>query len=83
MEWNGRFQLLDYTYDINLLGRNTTKENTVTLLYASKELGLDEMLRKLRINSCLIIRMQDRIMICIRMYKKSCKNMGNFNILEQ
>jgi hypothetical protein len=43
LELNGTLQLVVYTDDINLLGNsiNTIKENTETLLVASKDVGLE------------------------------------------
>jgi hypothetical protein len=40
---NGTYQLLTYTDDVNLQRDNidTTKENTETLIYASREVGLE------------------------------------------
>jgi hypothetical protein len=43
MKRNGTHQLLAYADDVNLLGDNidTIKKNTVTLIDASKEIGLE------------------------------------------
>jgi hypothetical protein len=46
--WNWTHQLLVYTDDINLLGDsvNTIKENTETLLEASRDIGLEINIKK-------------------------------------
>jgi hypothetical protein len=41
LEFNGTHQLLFYADDINLLGVNTIKENSETLLEASRATGLE------------------------------------------
>jgi hypothetical protein len=43
LKLNGTHQLLAYADDVNLLGDNmdTIKKNTETLIYASKEVGLE------------------------------------------
>jgi len=53
---------LVYVDGVNILGGNvhTVKENTEVLLFASKEIGL-EVLIKLSTRSCLEIRIQDKI----------------------
>jgi hypothetical protein len=58
-----RHQLQAYADDVNLLGDNvdTIQKNTVTLIDASKEVGLEVNTKKLSICCCLIARMQDKI----------------------
>jgi sorting nexin-29 len=48
LKFNGTNQLLAYADDVNLLGDNidTIKKNTETLIYASKEVGLDVTVEK-------------------------------------
>jgi hypothetical protein len=42
LKFNGTHQLLVYADDVNLLGdKNTIKNNTLTLIDASKEVGLE------------------------------------------
>ena len=63
LKLNGKHQLLVYA-DVNVLGGSvhTVKENAETLVVASKEIGL-EMLIKLGTWSCLEIRMQDKVTV--------------------
>jgi hypothetical protein len=51
---NGTHQLLAYAEDVNLLGNNTytVKKNTETLMYASKEFGLEVKVEKKGKHSC-------------------------------
>jgi hypothetical protein len=51
--------LLAYTDDVNLLGDNidTIKENTQTLIDASKEVGLEINVERTSICCCLVNRM--------------------------
>jgi len=59
---NGTHQLLAYADDVNILGEgiHTLKENAEALVAATREIGL-EVLIKLSTWSCLEIRMQDKI----------------------
>jgi hypothetical protein len=63
LKLNGKHQLLVYADDVNLLGdkRDTIKEDTGTLIDASKEVSLEVNTRKLSICYCLISRMQCKI----------------------
>jgi hypothetical protein len=64
LKLNGTHQLLDYGDDVNLLGDNidTIKKNKETLIYASKEVGLEINVEKTkyeyRVCCYLITRMQ-------------------------
>ena len=64
MKLNGTHQLLVYADDVNILGGSvhTVKKNAEALIVASKEIGL-EMLIKLSTWSCLEIRMQDKVRV--------------------
>jgi hypothetical protein len=48
LKLNGTHQLLAYTDDVNLLGDNidTIEKNNETLIYASKEVGLEISIEK-------------------------------------
>ena len=60
LKLNGTHQLLVYADDVNILrgSVHTVKKNTEALVVASKETGLERLI-KLRTWSCLKIRMQD------------------------
>jgi hypothetical protein len=62
----GTHQLLLSAYDANLLGKNinTVNKNAETLLFASKEVGLEVNTEKIMYSCiflCLVNRMQDKI----------------------
>jgi hypothetical protein len=48
LKLNGTHNLLAYADDVNLLGDNIhpINKNAETLIYASKEVGLDKMLKR-------------------------------------
>jgi hypothetical protein len=58
LKLNGTQQLLAYADDVNLLGDNvdTTKKNTETLIYVSKEIGLEINAKKAKY--MLLFRLQ-------------------------
>jgi hypothetical protein len=60
---NGTHQLLVYADDVNIVGGSvhSIKKNAEDLVIASKEIGLEYMLRKLSTWSCVKIRMHDTI----------------------
>jgi len=64
LQLKGTHQLLFYANDANILGESvhTIKESKEALVVASKESGL-EMLIKLSTWSCLEIRMQDKVTV--------------------
>jgi hypothetical protein len=62
LKLNGTHQLLVYADDVNLLGDNTIKKITETLIDTSKEVGLELKAKKLSICCCLVTRMQSKIM---------------------
>jgi hypothetical protein len=59
-----RHQLLVYADDVSLLGDNidTIKKSTQTLINAIKEVGLEVNTDKLNICSCLVTKIQGKIM---------------------
>jgi hypothetical protein len=63
LDWNGTHQLLVYTDDVNLLGKNLkTIKKTQILQHATKELFV-EVNTKTKFISCIITRMQVKIKI--------------------
>jgi rRNA pseudouridine-1189 N-methylase Emg1 (Nep1/Mra1 family) len=67
LKMNGTHQLLVYAADDNLLGQNINiiKQNADVLLDVNREVGLEVNAQKTntRIYSCLIIRLQHKIII--------------------
>jgi hypothetical protein len=63
LKLNGTYQLLVCSDNVNILGGSvhTVKKNRETLLAATKESGLKQMLIKLSTWSCLEIRTQDEV----------------------
>jgi hypothetical protein len=61
LKLNGTLQILVYANDFNILGGSihTVRKNTKAVILSSKEIGLEVILRKLSIWSCLKARMQD------------------------
>jgi hypothetical protein len=59
LKLNGTHQLLAYADDLNLMGGNTdtVKKNTETFIDASKEVGLEINVERLRIYCYLVTRM--------------------------
>ena len=64
MKLNGTHQLLAYADDVNTLGGSihTLKENAEALVDATREIGL-EVLIKLSTWSCFEIKMQDEFRV--------------------
>ena len=64
LKLSGTNQFLLYADDVNILGGSihSIKENTEALIVASKDTGL-EVLIKLYMWSCLKIRMQDEVTV--------------------
>jgi hypothetical protein len=64
LELNGTHQLLDYADYVNLLGDSvdTIKKNRQTLIYASKEGGLEVNTEKTKYMLLSLTKMQGKIM---------------------
>jgi hypothetical protein len=84
LKLKGTHHLLVYADDVNILGGSihTIRKNTEALLIASKEIGLEVMLRKLSIWSCLEIRTQDKL-DTYRQVINRLKLLNSLNIWEQ
>ena len=81
LKLNGTHQLLAYANDVNIVGGSihTLKENAEALVSATREIGL-EVLIKLSTWSYLEIRMQDEFAGLIIVLSRGWKS---FNIWEQ
>jgi hypothetical protein len=81
LELNGKHQLLVYADNVNLLGdcMKTVKENTKTLLEASRDVGLEINAEKTKyMMSCHLISGQSKN---TRTANKSFENMEKFKYL--
>jgi hypothetical protein len=79
LKLSGTHQLLAYADDVNLLGDNinTTKENTETLIDASKEVGLEINIKKSKY--MLISRNQNAVQYRdIKTANRSFENVSQF-----